>query len=299
MPVNMSSFFGEYLPLSGGTLTGTLTLGAAVAGGDQAFTNVGDMTFAAGSILASGGTNGNTLLLRANDTTFITFTTGATDVCTLANITMSGTWLGTATLPALTISDTMTFATALVTCIILPNDGQINVKDNGGVQKGALVMDSNNNMSLFKDVTEGTLTIGGAGLVTVLFPSVAASAGATLKNSQILQINARYWNGSASTAFDYTIQNIAVATTPQATARHYINSVLVLSLDNTNGTVSILSAGSVDITSGVYKRGGTQVVGAQGAAVADASGGATIDAEARTALNALLARVRTHGLIAT
>ena len=48
-----------------------------------------------------------------------------------------------------------------------------------------------------------------------------------------------------------------------------------------------------------YRVGGTKVLGAQGAAVADAAGGATIDAEARTALNALLARVRTHGLIAT
>jgi len=37
----------------------------------------------------------------------------------------------------------------------------------------------------------------------------------------------------------------------------------------------------------------------QPAAVADASGGATIDAEARTALNALLARMRTVGMIAT
>lgn len=37
----------------------------------------------------------------------------------------------------------------------------------------------------------------------------------------------------------------------------------------------------------------------QALAVADAAGGATIDAEARTALNALLARMRTYGLIAT
>src|SRR5574341_670965 len=41
-----------------------------------------------------------------------------------------------------------------------------------------------------------------------------------------------------------------------------------------------------------YRVSGTKVVGAQGASVADASGGATIDAEARTALNALLARAR-------
>lgn len=38
---------------------------------------------------------------------------------------------------------------------------------------------------------------------------------------------------------------------------------------------------------------------AQPVAVADAAGGATVDAEARTALNALLARLRTLGLIAT
>lgn len=48
-----------------------------------------------------------------------------------------------------------------------------------------------------------------------------------------------------------------------------------------------------------YKIGGTKVVGAQGAVVADAAGGVTIDAEARTAINTLLARLRTHGLIAT
>ena len=36
----------------------------------------------------------------------------------------------------------------------------------------------------------------------------------------------------------------------------------------------------------------------QGAAVADAAGGAVQDAEARTALNALLARVRALGFIA-
>ena len=38
---------------------------------------------------------------------------------------------------------------------------------------------------------------------------------------------------------------------------------------------------------------------AQPAAVTDAAGGVTIDAEARTALNDLLAKLRTLGLIAT
>jgi hypothetical protein len=44
---------------------------------------------------------------------------------------------------------------------------------------------------------------------------------------------------------------------------------------------------------------GTQVVGTQQPAVASPSGGATVDAEARTALSSLLAAMRAHGLIAT
>lgn len=42
---------------------------------------------------------------------------------------------------------------------------------------------------------------------------------------------------------------------------------------------------------------GQQVIGARGAGVALASGGATIDAEARAAIEEILVRMRTHGLI--
>jgi hypothetical protein len=48
-----------------------------------------------------------------------------------------------------------------------------------------------------------------------------------------------------------------------------------------------------------YRVSGTKVLGAQGAAVADATGGSVIDVEARAAINALLARMRNHGSIAT
>ena len=44
---------------------------------------------------------------------------------------------------------------------------------------------------------------------------------------------------------------------------------------------------------------GVKVVGARGAAIAAPAGGATVDAEARTAIGSILAAVRTHGLIAT
>lgn len=43
---------------------------------------------------------------------------------------------------------------------------------------------------------------------------------------------------------------------------------------------------------------GTKVVGAQGATIADPTGGVTIDTEARTAINALIDRLQAHGLIA-
>ena len=43
--------------------------------------------------------------------------------------------------------------------------------------------------------------------------------------------------------------------------------------------------------------GGNQVVGARLAAVPGATGGATVDAEARTTIDAILARLRQHGLI--
>ena len=71
---------------SGALTLPALTLAGAVAGGDQTWSNVGDMTFAAGSVLASGGTNTNTLLLKANDTTCITLTTNATDTMDLAAV---------------------------------------------------------------------------------------------------------------------------------------------------------------------------------------------------------------------
>ncbi len=54
----------------------------------------------------------------------------------------------------------------------------------------------------------------------------------------------------------------------------------------------IVTANNIEIS-------GQQIIGTQQATISDAAGGTTIDAEARTALNSLLAACRTHGLIAT
>lgn len=55
--------------------------------------------------------------------------------------------------------------------------------------------------------------------------------------------------------------------------------------------VNIASASGLQVN-------GTKVVGAQGATISDPTGGATIDAEARTAINTIIDRLQAHGLIA-
>lgn len=74
----------------------------------------------------------------------------------------------------------------------------------------------------------------------------------------------------------------------------------VLVGNKTNSTDSYYQVGSdANLASGkVLRVNDTAVIGAQGLAVANATGGATVDTEARAALNALLARLRAHGLIA-
>jgi hypothetical protein len=76
--------------------------------------------------------------------------------------------------------------------------------------------------------------------------------------------------------------------------------------------MSVWSAGDTmawTFRAGLWRRGelrglslrvnGRQVVGAQAAAIAAPSGGATVDAEARATLSAVLAALRGHGLIDT
>ena len=54
-----------------------------------------------------------------------------------------------------------------------------------------------------------------------------------------------------------------------------------------------------EIRATALRIGGQQVVGTQQAAISSPSGGSTVDAEARSAIVAILAALRTHGIIAT
>ena len=69
----------------------------------------------------------------------------------------------------------------------------------------------------------------------------------------------------------------------------YLGKMRVETSGGVNGTVN------ADVS---YEVNNVKVLGARGAAVPDATGGTTVDAEARTAINGLLAALRTHGLIA-
>ena len=73
-------------------------------------------------------------------------------------------------------------------------------------------------------------------------------------------------------------------------------------LDKASGEVATFSGGAWEkghVRAAKVSVGGDQVIGARQAAVAEPAGGLTVDAEARAAIAAILARLRAHGLIAT
>jgi hypothetical protein len=79
-----------------------------------------------------------------------------------------------------------------------------------------------------------------------------------------------------------------------ASSSNYIDDISIVKVVGLADSPMTTDGTDVD-NSGVYKVDGVQVVGNQGAAVADATGAGDVVAQ----LNALLARLRTHGLIAT
>ncbi len=85
--------------------------------------------------------------------------------------------------------------------------------------------------------------------------------------------------------------NVVMTVSNPVTAR----AALGAAASGVNTDISQLNGASQVDVSGEYKVSGTQVVSAQGAAVADATGAGDVVAQ----LNTLLARLRVHGLIST
>lgn len=89
--------------------------------------------------------------------------------------------------------------------------------------------------------------------------------------------------------------NVNIEITNAANAR----AALGAAASGINTDITELNGASqVDVSSD-YKVNGVQVVTDQQAAIPDAAGGVTVDAEARAAINSLLAALRIHGLIDT
>ena len=149
---------------------------------------------------------------------------------------------------------------------------------------------------------EPTITVEGTdtNIGIILTPKGDAAVGIT---KQLAVINTRDIENTAAfiaTGAGNTSATVGIITTNSSAAALSItggNGILMTtgSATFTLGDLTLLA------TSAAVNIGGDKIIGERGAAVADASGGATVDTEARAAINALLAELRAtggHGLIA-
>jgi len=102
------------------------------------------------------------------------------------------------------------------------------------------------------------------------------------------------------TGLEFQVEYVRSSGGNMTCAATFSNYPLSFSAPSLREFITLLGSGFgsvIDLT-GHYEVNGVQVVTDRGAAVADATGGSVVDVEARAAINALLAEVRTHGLIA-
>lgn len=151
--------------------------------------------------------------------------------------------------------------------------------------------------------TGGAIILGGKATFNVYGGNTAAVGGIAASGWENLEF---YTNTSgAVSTLRGSFNNSGTLTLTATTDASAIGTAALVGLGGASIAKSIWCAGSagqyinIANATGALKINNIQVLGAQGAAVADASGGVVIDAEARTAINTLLARMRTHGSIAT
>lgn len=150
--------------------------------------------------------------------------------------------------------------------------------------------------TLANSSTTATVNVGsgtGSGATTL---TVKGAAG-TNRSIALATVGAWRWAFVAGTTAESGANagsNFALAAYDDAGA--FIDSPMSITRA-AGGAIQTSRPVDINVSTGLRVLG-TKVVGAQGATIADPTGGVTIDTEARTAINALIDRLQAHGLIA-
>lgn len=127
---------------------------------------------------------------------------------------------------------------------------------------------------------------------------VAAAIGSTntASSSNCIAIG---WNCTATAANSYAIGHSANAVFADSMAMGATCTTTAINQLLLGFTAIETTVGSFKVATGFgYYVNNIKVVGDQGAAVTSPSGGATVDTQARTAINTIIGRLQAHGLIA-
>lgn len=179
---------------------------------------------------------------------------------------------------------------------------------NGDGEVGS-VHGANGRLDWFRDVVIRNQSTGEVPSFLTLSTSAAANAANTRKVFHAPDATFMFGNAGAGTGsyypykFAWSASSFAIQTAPTITNKGTEPSpgdvgtaVTRLSFSHSAGTS--IEAGTVRALAGALGFHGAAAT-AQGAAIADPTGGTVVDIEARAALAALLAVIRTKGLIAT
>lgn len=98
------------------------------------------------------------------------------------------------------------------------------------------------------------------------------------------------WTSFAGHLAAYTAGGWRFSAPVEGMAAHILSTQTTAAYRNGAWEIGVIRADSLVVA-------GEQVVGPRGAAIPDPAGGATLDAEARSAIGAILAALRQHGLI--
>ena len=272
------------LALTGGTMTGNITFGDTGEG--LSLHGGGTLTGASGAITATAsGTNQN-----------ITLTPSGTGVVTLGQVVATS-----ANYPPFSFERTTTNNTVLTSMRLLAtlatdmSDGfgpvyEFAIRDNAAVSNpiayiGAVRSGADNSGALIVS----TYSAGTAGERMRIFPTGGVSIGNTTNpGATNLSVTGTVTIGSTLGVTGATTCTGLLAANGGITLGDAQNIAVNTTTGTKIGTATTQKIGFFNATPVV-----------QGASVADATGGVIIDAEARTAINAIISRLEALGLIAT